>query len=241
VANPSSNPLLRGDDELRAIEPYGPYEIDPTVPYWHSNIDMAVLFTRHGFLSEARINAWLHYIGCAPCAVRHIGRIAEMRGYFCLGILNNRTQHWTFTPTPKVHGRAVVIEIIEEGKVIDLLAISKRDATIWGTVTGWSQFAGKLVMDAPLKVFIEPWRWLVWDCDGVLILDVASMVRLQKAPKLIVENIDCAYQLADGVWLNPAQYDGVGSVEDAERQAAERICIMGSPAEIEEELLAERM
>ena len=136
------------------------FEHDPTVPFWRSDVDVAELYRTHAFDSP-RVDSWLAHMGCELDEVRAFGPIAEMRGRFMPGILNDRTHHYTFTPDGLGRGRAVVIPIIMNEEMVDLLAVSKHDENVWGTVTGRGIFAGRIVADAPLNVYRNAWRWLL--------------------------------------------------------------------------------
>jgi hypothetical protein len=178
----------------------------------------------------------VRYVGGDPDLVREFGPIVEMRGIFRRSVLIDRTHRHTFTPTGKGEGRAVVMPIFEDNEMVDMLAVSKHDGSCWGMVTGLGSFVGRITPEAPVRVFFDARRWFAWDCCGVLALDKSHMVRLQKAPQLIAETVDHACDLAEQVRMNPAFYDGIGSVDDAETHAADRILIDETDAEIELEM-----
>jgi hypothetical protein len=199
---------------------------------------VARLFETHGRLDPPRTDACLAYLGSEPDEVRAFGPIVQMRGHFTLGMLNSRTHDFIFTPSGVGRGRAIVMPVYQNAEMVDLLAVSRRDATVWGTVTGRGLFIGNIEANAPMYVYRNAWRWLVWGCRGVLPLDKAACVKLQSASQLITESVAHAFDLADQVWINPALYEGVGTIDAAEEQAATRILVDGSNEEIEREIRA---
>ena|SRR6266550_3041794 len=104
------------------------YDRDPTVPFWRSNVDVDSLFAAHA-LRPDRAKAWLKFRGVSESAT--FERAVMMRGHFEGGILSNHTYHWTFTPTYKGE-LAVVLPVYDGCRLVDFLAISRHDHSMWG-------------------------------------------------------------------------------------------------------------
>jgi len=141
-----------------------------------------------------------------------------MRGHFEGGILGNHTYHWTFTPGHG--GLALVLPVFNDYRLVDIVAISRHDHTVWACCTGAGLYLGDI--SNPLRVHRTPAEWLAIDCDGVLPLSKSFFPLLQNAPKLIAVDDDHAWDLAYRVFIDPAAKFGWDEGE-AEDMAYERI------------------
>jgi hypothetical protein len=184
------------------------YSRDDSLPYWRANVDVDSLFAAHAHRPE-RAQAWLKFRDVSePSAVM-------MRGHFELGILSDHTYHWTFTPTAA--GQiAIVLPVYEGGRMVDLLAISRHDRTVWGCATGAGQFIGKFT--DPLAVHDTPHSWLTSNCDGVLPLAKAFYPLMQFASRIIAQGSYHAWEIANRAFIYPAERFGLDG--DAAEQAA---------------------
>jgi hypothetical protein len=162
------------------------YDRDPTVPYWRSNVDIDSLFAAHAHRPE-RAQAWLKFRDVSdPDGV-------VMRGHFELGILNDHTYHWTFTPT-HTGGLAIVMPVYERQRLVDLLAISRHDHSVWGCLTGAGQYVGSTALhrkshDSPLRVYKTPINWLLANCEGILPLSKSFFPLLQHAKSALLQKV----------------------------------------------------
>ena len=143
-----------------------------------------------------------------------------MRGHFEGGILCDHTYHWTFTPGRK-GDLAIVVPVLNAGRLVDFVAMSRFDHRIWGCITGAGQYLGTLTATR-LRVNRTPADWLAKDCDGVLPLTKAFFPQLRNAPCLVAEDDDHAWDLAYRAFIDPAAKFGCDEGE-AEQQAYEQI------------------
>jgi hypothetical protein len=178
------------------------YHRDPTVPFWRSNVDVDSLFTAHAHRPE-RAQAWLKFRDASyPSAVM-------MRGHFELGLLDDHTYCWTFTPTHS-GALAVVFPVYEKFRLVDLLAISRHDHSVWGCLTGAGQFVGSTAvhrknLNIPLRVYKTPINWLLANCEGILPLSKSFFPLLQHAPTIIAEGYEHACEISELVFMAPAE------------------------------------
>jgi len=178
------------------------YDRDPTVPYWRSNVDVDSLFAAHAH-SPDRAQAWLKFRDVSePTAVM-------MRGHFEGGILGDHTYPWTFTPTHNGE-LAIVLPVYERCQLVDMLAVSRHDHSIWGCVTGAGQYVGSTTTrrkntDSPLRVYKTPITWFLSSCEGILPLSKSFYPLLQQAPRIIAENYEHACEVAELAFMAPAE------------------------------------
>jgi hypothetical protein len=188
------------------------YHRDPSVPYWRSNVDVDSLFAAHAHRPE-RAQAWLRYRKVSESCFG-FQQAVMMNGHFEGGILGNHKFHWTFTP-----GRrgdiAIVLPVFNEYRLADFVAISRHDHEIWGCCTGAGQFVGDIT--TPLRVHRAPANWLANDCDGILPLSKTFFPQLQNASRIIAEDDDHAWDLAQRVFIDPAAKFGRDEGEAEER------------------------
>ncbi|SHG69588.1 hypothetical protein SAMN05444169_3707 [Bradyrhizobium erythrophlei] len=149
-----------------------------------------------------------------------------MRGRFELGLLALHTYHWTFTPT-HTGGLAVVLPVYEDFRMVDLLAISRHDHSVWGCVTGIGQYIGSTAqgrtkLDSPLRVYKNPINWLLANCEGILPLSKSFFPLLQHAPCIIAEGYEHACEISELAFVGPAERLFL-DCDAAERAALDRI------------------
>lgn len=173
-------------------------EQDPLLPYWGAEVDVPKLYRAHAY-DCGRVDAWLEATGCEPARVRALGPVAEMRGRFDLGILSGLTYRHVFMPDSAVRSRAIVIPVFQDGAMVDLLAISRRDSGVWGCVTGRGKMVGHTTRDAPLRVYREPRSWFIGGCGGVLQLSRDDVIELGAASHLVTASASHALDLAEQV------------------------------------------
>jgi hypothetical protein len=195
-----------------------PYHCDPTLPFWRSNINADPLFSAHAHRPE-RARAWLGHRNVSETC-RGFSEAVMMRGHFELGILSNCTYHWTFTPGCR-GDLAITLPIRDECRIVDLVAMSRHDHTIWGCATGAGQYIGSPA-SSPLYIHRSFAGWLANDCDGILPLSKGIFAQLRNAPKLIAEDDDHAWELSECVFVYPAIKFGCDPGE-AEDQSFEQI------------------
>jgi hypothetical protein len=163
------------------------YDRDPAVPFWRSNVDVDSLFTAHAH-NPKRAQAWLKFRDVSDSTA------VMMRGHFEGGILGNHTYHWTFTPT--YTGKlAVVLPVYEQHRLVDMLAVSRHNHSIWGCVTGAGQYIGSTTLhrkanDSPLRVYKTPITWLLASCEGILPLSKSFFPLLRSATSIIAEGYE---------------------------------------------------
>lgn len=193
------------------------YHRDPTVPFWRLNADANALFEAHAHRKD-RAQAWLRFREVSD-ACSGFRDAMMMRGHFEGAILSNHTYHWTFTPGHK-GDLAIALPVFRDSRLSDFVAISRHDHTVWGCCTGAGQCLG--VITSPLRVHRTVANWLANDCDGILPLSRTFLPLLGNAPKLIAEDDDHAFELADRVFIDPAGWVG-GDQNAAETLAYRRI------------------
>lgn len=193
------------------------YHRDPTVPFWHSNVDADQLFGAHAHRPD-RAQAWLRYRKVSESCFG-FERAVLMKGHFEFGLLGYHTYHWTFTPT-YIGDLAIVLPVYEDCRLADFIAISRYDHEIWGCCTGAGQNLGNIT--TPLRIHRSPANWLANDCDGVLPLSKGFFPLLQNAPTIIAEDEDHAWEMAYSIFIDPAAKFG-SNQGDAEEQAYEQI------------------
>jgi hypothetical protein len=182
------------------------YDRDPSVPYWRANVDVDSLFAAHAH-SPDRAQAWLKFRDVSEGSI--LEQAVMMRGHFELGILSDHTFHFTFTPT-HAGSLAVVLPIYEQHRLVDLLAISRHDHTVWGCLTGRGQYAGRTDMHrknhrSAIRVYKTPIKWLLANCEGILPLAKAFFPQLQQALSIVGDDIEHAWEIAQYVFTDPAQ------------------------------------
>lgn len=143
-----------------------------------------------------------------------------MRGNFEGGILNKHTYHWTFTPGHR-GDLAITVPIRGDCRIIDFVAMSRLDHTVWGCVTGAGQYIGSLT-SSPLRIHRSFAGWLANDCDGIVPLTKEFFPQLRNAPMLTAEDDDHAFELSERVFIEPALNFG-RDASQAEDQSLEQI------------------
>ena len=141
------------------------YDIDSEVPFWRSDINVAALYQTHRQDGAADVIANLFAYADQP----DLGDVVLMTGQFLPLLSNEATYHFTFTPG---HGdeQAIVFPVLADGAMVDLLAISADDTGMWGCVTGKGAMVGTVAPNKPLRVYKRPCQWLLFECDGVVVL-----------------------------------------------------------------------
>jgi len=187
------------------------FNFDLNVPYWKSRVDLITLFEQHAHRPE-KAAAWLEYHGCTN--IQFVANCALMRGIFNLGILTSNTYTWTFTPG--IGDTAVVLPVVQEGRLADLVAISRHNQQIWGCVTGYGSFIGR-TFPPPLRVHRHARSWIAENCNGVLPLSKSFLPRLQAAPSIIADDYEHAQLLAHRGFIDPAADFGNDEIAAAQR------------------------
>jgi hypothetical protein len=193
------------------------YDRDPTVPFWRSNVDVDSLFAAHAHRPD-RAQAWLKFRDVSETC-HGFEQAVMIRGHFECGILGNHTYHWTFTPT-YTGDLAIVVPVYRDCRLVDLVAMSRHDHTVWGGVTGAAMYLGDVT--TPLRVHRTLADWLANDCDGVLPLSKGFFPLLQNAPSIVAADDDHAWDLAFRVFIESAAQFGADQGE-AEELAFTRI------------------
>jgi hypothetical protein len=204
--------------------PLAGYHRDPTVPFWRSNVDVDALFENHSHRLE-RAQAWLRYRD-VPESCTVFGQAVMMRGNFEFGLLGYHTFCWTFTPT-HAGELAVVMPVYEDFRLVDLLAISRHDHSIWGCCTGAGQYIGSTTahrknLNSPLRVYKTPINWLLANCEGILPLSKSFFPLLQHASSIIAEGYEHAWEISELAFMAPAERLFL-DCESAEQAALNRI------------------
>jgi hypothetical protein len=192
------------------------YHRDPTVPFWRLNVDADALFQAHAHRPD-RAQAWLRHRNVAETCSGFRDAIM-MKGHFEGAILSNHTYHWTFTPGQG--DLAIGVPVFRDCRLVDVVAMSRHDHTIWGCITGAGQVLG--IITTPLRVNRTLANWLAQDCDGILPLCRTFLPLLGNAPKIIAEDDDHAWELAYRAFIDPAAAFGANQRE-AEQLAFNRI------------------
>ncbi|EKS38751.1 hypothetical protein [Afipia clevelandensis] len=219
------------------------YEYDPEVPYWRADVDAQALYDAHGRVGPEVTDLLLELELAKPSGVDDIGPVAIMDGRFSDAYLGDHTFTWIFTPGEGPDS-AIVIPIWQDGRVVDLLALSADDVRNWGCVTGKGIVAGTIPDGQPVRVYEAPWRWVKYGCDGVVILAKSAFPALSGSPVIYAESIDHAENLAERVFVRPVleRPDDPSArliaAENAELEARDRIHIDEERYdEIDEEIL----
>jgi hypothetical protein len=183
------------------------YQRDPSVPFWRANIDVDALFENHAHRPE-RAQAWLRYRDVAENCFG-FQHAMLMRGRFEGGILNGHTYCWTFTPTFEGEP-AIVLPVYDQGRLVDLVAMSRHDHNIWGGCTGAGQYIGSTVvhrkhLNSPLRVYKAPINWLLANCEGILPLSKLFFPLLQHATCIIAEGYEHACEISELAFMAPAE------------------------------------
>src|SRR5258708_38207651 len=164
------------------------YHRDSSVPFWHANVvDVDALFEDHSLRPE-RAQAWLRFRDVSE-SWSAFGHAVMMRGFFEGGILGNHTYHWTFTPT-YTGVLAIVFPVYEDFRLVDLLAISRHDHSVWGCCTGAGQYIGSTTVhrkdsSSPLRVYKTPINCLLANCEGIAALSKAFFPLLQASSSIL--------------------------------------------------------
>jgi hypothetical protein len=164
------------------------YHRDPTVPYWGSNVDVESVLENFSHRPE-KAQAWLRYRD-VPETCFGFERAVMMHGHFEGGVLSNHTFQWSFTPGRR-GDLAIVVPVLNNGRLVDLAAMSRHDHNIWGCTTGDGQYLGSLATPR-LRVHRSLAGWLANNCDGVLPLSKLFFPHLRNAPTLVAEDDDHA-------------------------------------------------
>jgi hypothetical protein len=183
------------------------YNRDSTVPFWRSNVDVDALFENHSHRPE-RAQAWLRYRNVAE-SCSGFQHAVMMRGHFELGLLDDHTYCWSFTPTHS-GALAVVFPVYEKFRLVDLLAISRHDHSVWGCVTGAGQYIGSTAvhrknLNSPLRVYKTPINWLLANCEGILPLSKSFFPLLQHASSIVAEGYEHAWEISELTFMAPAE------------------------------------
>jgi hypothetical protein len=194
------------------------YNRDDSLPYWLANVDPESIFDAFSHRPE-KAQSWLRYRKVAE-ACSGFQQAVMMNGHFEGGILGNHTYHWTFTPGRK-GDLAIVVPVLNGGRLVDFVAMSRHDHNICGACTGTGQYLGSLTASR-LRVHRTLAGWLANNCDGILPLSKSFFPQLRNAPILVAEDDDHAWELADRVFINPAIEFSCDAGE-AEDQAYEQI------------------
>ena len=188
------------------------YEFDESVPFWRSDVDVAALYAKYATSGDELCDELFLDVDIAP---------AEMRGRFEMLISDSRVHHWTFTPGAG-NDRALAIPVVEDGAMVDIVAVGDHQA--WGCVTGRGKTIGPTAEPSAVRVYKTGWQWLLFGCDGVLVLDKAAYPSLAAAPQLVAEDLDHADELAYRVFALPAFHRGGSrAAEAAELEARDKV------------------
>lgn len=176
------------------------YDRDHGLPFWQNYVDAESIFQAFSHRSE-RAQAWLRYRNVAETCIG-FRQAVLMKGFFEGGILANHTYHWTFTPGCR-GDLAISIPVFNGGRLVDFVAMSRNDHTVWGACTGTGQYLGDLT-GPRLRVHRSLAGWLANDCDGIVPLSKSFLPQLRNAPMLIAEDDEHAWELAERAFINPA-------------------------------------
>jgi hypothetical protein len=158
--------------------------------------------------SVERAKAWLRFRDVSESCTAY-GQAVMMRGFFEGGILGNHTYHWTFTPT-YAGELAIVLPVYDDCRLVDLLAISRHDHSVWGCLTGVGQYIGstavhRKTLNSPLRVYKTPINWLLANCEGILPLSKSFFPLLQHASSIIAEGYEHAWEISELAFMAPAE------------------------------------
>lgn len=194
------------------------YQRDSSLPYWQNNVCVESIFDAFSHRTE-KAQAWLRYRNVSD-ACTGFQRAVMMNGHFEGGVLCSSTFRWSFTPGRR-GDLAIVVPVLNGGRLVDFVALSRHDHNVWGTCVGTSQYLGSLGSPR-LRVHRSPAGWLANDCDGVLPLSKSFFPQLRNAPSLVAEDDEHAWELSERVFIEPAVKFGCDAAE-AEEQAFEQI------------------
>jgi hypothetical protein len=183
------------------------YDRDATVPFWRSNVDVDSLFAAHAHRPD-RAQSWLRFRDVSESCTT-FGQAVTMRGHFEGGILGNHTYHWTFTPINSGE-LAIVLPVYEDFRLVDLLAVSRHNHSLWGCCTGAGQHIGSTTVhrkstSSPLRVYKTPINWLLANCEGILPLSKSFFPLLQHAACIIAEGYEHACEISELAFMTPAE------------------------------------
>ena len=103
-----------------------------------------------------------------------------------------------------------MLPVYEGCRLVDLLAISRHDHTVWGCVTGAGQSignpaAGRKDRSSPLRIYRTPVNWLLNNCEGILPLAKSFFPLLQNAKMIIAEGYEHACDISEYAFARPAE------------------------------------
>lgn len=223
------------------------YEYDTEVPYWRTNPNVQALYDTHGREGQEATDLLIELGLAEPDSELAFGPMAVMNGQFLPLLTNAQTYQNTFTPGSG--DLALVLPIKRDGETVDLLAVSASDVAVWGCVTGKGAIAGHVREGQPVRVYEAPWRWLLFGCDGVVVLAKNAFPKLSAASSIIAESLDHADDLTERVFLRPVlekpELENSDAKDEAraiaaanaELEARDRIHVDEDRYDIEEELL----
>jgi hypothetical protein len=200
------------------------YEVDPEVPFRHANIDVSNLYD--GATQDGCRDLLVQCGLIEPDEECKFERTVLMVGRFLPLLSNEATYCWTFSPGMGDE-QALVLPIIEDGQIVDLLALHGEDRDVWGCVTGQGKMVGTLKASQPVRIYKAPFQWLLFGCDGVIVLRndayspkrrftdadgavhqaAQSSPRLEDASLIYGESLTHVEELIERVFAIPA-YDG---------------------------------
>ncbi|WP_143029630.1 hypothetical protein [Bradyrhizobium brasilense] len=200
---------------------------DHTLPYWRNNVDAESIFEGFSHRPE-RAKAWLRHRKVSETCIGFECAVM-MNGHFEGGVLSDHTYHWTFTPGRK-GDHAIVVPVYEQGRLVDMLAISRHDHRVWGCVTGAGQYVGNFTdasrtdrtQPAVVHVHDTPYSWFMSGCEGILPLAKAFFPLMQLASSIVAQGYEHAWQIANEAFIYPAERLGL-DCEAAELAAFDRI------------------
>jgi hypothetical protein len=201
------------------------YLRDCSLPYWQANVDTQSIFDAFSHRPE-KAQAWLRYRKVSETC-SGFEQAVMMNGHFEGGILGNHTYNWTFTPGRK-GDLAIVLPVLNGGRLVDFVAMSRHDHNVWGCCTGAGQFVGQFVssthdrsLPITLNVHKTPMSWLT-SGGGILPLAKSFFPLLQFAHNIVARDGDHAWEIANQVFVYPAERFGL-DCEAAEQAALDRI------------------
>src|SRR4030088_2185106 len=107
--------------------------------------DIAMIFQQHAYDCPA-VDDWIDGNYADIDRVRAFTRIAEMRGQFAYSKVSD-CYKFQFTPDLNGSYRAVVLPVMEDGKMVDIVSFRqsnyRKKLDVWGTVTGAARFLNR--------------------------------------------------------------------------------------------------
>lgn len=194
------------------------YNRDDSLPYWQNYVDAGTIFDAFAHRPD-KAQAWLRHRNVSE-SCQGFQRAVLMRGHFEGGVLANHTYRWTFTPG-RCGGLAIALPVFNGGRLVDCVAMSRHDHTIWGACIGTGQYIGMLAVPR-LRIYRTLASWLANDCNGIVPLSKGFFPQLRNARTLVSEDDDHAWDLAERTFINPAIEFGRDAWE-AEQRAYEQI------------------